>query len=210
MNELGLVIKQLQKKYSINGKELAKRINIAAPNLSQIINGHAKPRQGTFSKLCKELGKDTVDEKRLVDSFLRLKDATPEAQILNSSDYQQTEIERAERYLEMKVQSIAFKRAVAHELDKAGIAYQADYCVGNYITDFLLEHNGKRIALECKFNAQRDMSKAYTILVILKDKLKCDEAFIVVPNSNNLKEVTADVGIKATIGISQLIPKLHL
>lgn len=181
VNELGLVIKQLQRKHSLNGQELAKRIGITPPNLSQIVNGHAKPRQGTFTNLCKELGEDKADEKLLVDTFLRVKEGTPETIAVDPEEYQKTEIERAERFLEMKAQSIAFKRSVARELDKVGISYQQDYCEGIYVTDFLVERDGKRIALECKFNVQRDLSKSFTILGILREKLSCAQAYVVVP-----------------------------
>ena len=204
MNELGLVIKQLQRKQSLNGQELAKRIGITPPNLSQIVNGHAKPRQGTFTNLCKELGKDKADEKLLVDAFLRVKEGTPETVAVDSEEYQKTEIERAERFLEMKAQSIAFKRSVARELDKADIYYQLDYCEGIYVTDFLIEHDGKRIALECKFNVQRDMSKAYTIAKLLKEKLNCQTAFVVVPYTDESDEPAQYKDGVSTVSPSEL------
>lgn len=209
MNELGLVIKQLQRKQNLKGQELAKRIGITPPNLSQIVNGHAKPRQGTFTNLCKELGKDKADEKLLVDAFLRLKEGTPETLAVDPEEYQKTEVERAERFLEMKAQSIAFKRSVARELDKAGIPYQQDYCEGIYVTDFLIEHDGKRIALECKFNVQRDMSKAYTIAKLLKEQLGCQSTFVVVPYIDESDEPTQDTDGALTVSPSELISKLN-
>lgn len=208
MNELGLVIKQLQRKQNLKGQELAKRIGITPPNLSQIVNGHAKPRQGTFTNLCEELGKDKADEKLLVDAFLRLKEGTPETLVVDPKEYQKTEVERAERFLEMKAQSIAFKRSVARELDKAAIRYQVDYCEGIYVTDFLIEHDGKRIALECKFNVQRDMSKAYTIAKLLKNQLSCQSTFVVVPYTDESDEPVKDRDGVLTVSPSELIAKI--
>lgn len=181
MNDLGLTIKQLIREQRLTGQEVAKRIGITPPNLSQIINGHAKPREGTFSSLCKVLGNDKKDEKRLVDAFLRIKEGTPESVAVDPEAYQQAETERAERFLEIKAQSIAFKRSIARELEKAGFSFRPDFCDGIFATDFLVEHSGKRFALECKFNVQRDLSKTFTIAGLLKENLNCDAVLIVAP-----------------------------
>ena len=81
----------------------------------------------------------------------------------------------------MKSQSIAFKRSVARELDKAGLSYKQDYAEGVFVTDFLIEQDGKRVALECKFNVHRDFEKTGTIAELLKENLKIDSVLIVVP-----------------------------
>ena len=209
MNELGIVIKKLIRSQGLTGQEVASLIGITPPNLSQIINGHAKPRQGTFSNLCKVLGNNKNDEKLLVDAFIRLKEGTPEAVPLDPEAYQRSEIERAERFLEVKAQSIAFKRSVARELDKASISYQQDHCERIYVTDFLIEHDGKRIALECKFNVQRDLSKAITIAGLLKEGLNCDIVYIVVPYLGEAEDPTQGNDDLLTVNSSELISKLN-
>jgi len=181
VNDLGLAIKQLQRKYDVTGQELSRSIGITASSLSQIVNGHAKPRQGTFTKLCERLVQNPEDEKQLVDAFVKLKPEAPETVVVDADVYEQAEIERAERFLEAKAQSIAFKRSVARELDKAGLSYQADYCEGIYVTDFLVEHAGKRYAVECKFNVNRDFEKTVRIAGVLLEKLPCSTLFIVIP-----------------------------
>ncbi len=186
MNELGITIKQLQRKYQLTGQELAKRVGITGSNLSQIVRGHAKPRQGTFTSLCKELAQTPEDEKLLVDAFVRVKEGVPETVVVNTEQYEQAENERAERYLEVKAQSIAFKKSVARELDKLGFSYEQDYCEGIYVTDFLVIHEGRRIALECKFNVHRDFEKTVRIAGILKVKLNCEGAFIVLPYADDV------------------------
>jgi transcriptional regulator with XRE-family HTH domain len=186
VNDLGIVIKQLIRKQGLTGQEVAKRIGITPPNLSQIVNGHAKPREGTFSKLCEVLGNDKKDEKLLVDAFLRLKEGAPEVVPVDPEAYQRAEIERAERFLEMKAQSIAFRRSVGRELDAAGLSFETDYCFEIYATDFLVNKGAKRFAIECKFNIQRDLNKTSTIAGLLKEKLNCDAVFIVVPYTEGL------------------------
>ena len=205
MNELGLTIKQLQRKYDISGQELSRRIGITASSLSQITNGHAKPRQGTFTKLCEILGKNQEDEKQLVDAFIRIKEDTPETVVVDSETYEKAEIERAERFLEVKAQSIAFKRSVARELEKAGLTYQAEFCEGIYVTDFLVEHKNRRYALECKFNLQRDMDKTIRIAGMLKDRLGCYRSFIVVPYADDalqLKQLPRGIKLLALQNLS--------
>ncbi|MGF1451965.1 MAG: helix-turn-helix domain-containing protein [Opitutales bacterium] len=45
MKELGLTIRHLQNKRGFSGQELARLVGITGSSLSQIVNGHAKPRQ---------------------------------------------------------------------------------------------------------------------------------------------------------------------
>ena len=88
---------------------------------------------------------------------------------------------RTEQFLAQKTQSIQLKRRVANELQKAGIPYQADYCEGNYVTDFLIEKDGQRIALECKANIGRDLEKTVTMAELLKEQLPIATVLCVVP-----------------------------
>lgn len=81
----------------------------------------------------------------------------------------------------MKSQSIAFKRSVTRELQKAGLHYSQDYAEGVFVTDFLVEHDGRRIALECKFNVHRDFEKTGAIAGLLMEKLKLNSIVVVVP-----------------------------
>lgn len=91
------------------------------------------------------------------------------------------ERERIERWLEARTQAITFKDAVARELDKAGISYRRDVCDGIASADFLIERDGKRIAIECKFNVSRDFDKTVGVARLLCELLRCDSAIIVVP-----------------------------
>jgi len=208
VNELGLIIKQLQRKHDISGQELSRQIGIAASSLSQIVNGHAKPRQGTFTKICQVLGTSPDDEKKLVDAFVHLSDNTPETIVIHTAEYEQAEIERAERFLEIKTQSIAFKKSIARELEKAGLNYSADYSEGIYVTDFLVEHQGRRLALECKFNTQRDFEKTVRIAGLLLKNLKCDQALIVCPYLDERLQDDINIENVRLVAVSGLIGEI--
>lgn len=105
----------------------------------------------------------------------------PELVVEETETNEAEEIARAERYLEMKTQSIAFKHSVAQELEKAGIPFKADHCEGIYSTDFLIEYDGQRIALECKYNVRRDMEKSLIVAQLLRERLDCNQVSVIVP-----------------------------
>lgn len=70
-------------------------------------------------------------------------------------------------------------------MDKAGIEYQQDYCEGIYSTDFLIEKDGKRIAVECKADVGRDLEKTFAICEQLKAHFHSVRVLIVVPYLDN-------------------------
>ena len=147
------------------------------------------------------LAQDKADEKLLVDAFVRLKEGGPEAAVVNFEEYEKAEMERAERFLEVKSQSIAFRRSVARELDQGGLTYEQEFSQGIYVTDFLIRIGGKRIALECKFNVQRDFDKTLTISKILKERLQCEQVYIVVPFLDDLSHFPKEAGVLELRGL---------
>jgi transcriptional regulator with XRE-family HTH domain len=180
-DKLGPVMKRLLKARSMKAYELGEQIGLSPTSISKIMNGISRPRQNTFTRMCKVLCKTKEEERRLVAAFAGtelLDEETDEA--LPSSDKVILRL-RAEQFLERKTQSIQFKRSVARELDKAGIEYKQDYCEGIYSTDFLIEKNGQRIALECKANVGRDQEKTMAMTELLKEGLGCERVVIVVP-----------------------------
>jgi hypothetical protein len=99
------------------------------------------------------------------------------------------------------------KRRVAQILDQAAIPYQADYCEGNYATDFLIEKDGQRIALECKANIGRDLEKTVTMAELLKEQLPIKDVLCVVPQAmDKLPDAAAGLNI---IELSALVERLH-
>ena len=145
--------------------------------------------------MCQALCKTKDEERKLVAAFAgtELLDEEPD-QALPSADKEILRL-RAEQFLERKTQSIQFKRSVARELDKAGIAYKQDYCEGIYSTDFLIEKDGKRIALECKANVGRDIEKTVAMTELLGSKLQC-QVWVVAPFIDGIRDITSFGGVK--------------
>lgn len=195
---LGEVVRGLLQRRNLRALDLAEAVGISTTSVSKIMNGTSRPRQKTFSRMLPVLCATPEEEKILVTAFSGA-DLLEEEEAKPLPDDKLLERERAERFLEVKTQSIAFKRSVARELDAAGIAYQQDYCEGIYSTDFLIERDGKRIALECKFNVQRDFEKTLAIAELLQERLECDQVFVVVPYAGaveGLEEVGDAKGIR--------------
>lgn len=184
---LGSTIKALLLARGLKAYELGEAIGLSATSVSKIMNGVSRPRQNTFTRMCQELCTTKDEEQRLVSAFagteLLQEEAAPYGKQRNAE--QEVLRMRAEQFLERKTQSIQFKRSVARELDKAGIAYQQDYCDGIYTTDFLVEKDGKRIALECKSNVGRDLEKTEAICELIQEQLNCTQVRIVVPYLEN-------------------------
>lgn len=180
MNAFGDALRALMESKKVSGLKLAEDIGISPTSVSRILNGQSRPRQVTLSRIMKALCQDRSEEQALLRAYSGL-DTLPEEQAVNDERNAQVEEERVKRFLEVKTQSILFKRSVARELDKAGIAYVQDYCKGAVSTDFLIERNSRRIALECRFNVQRDFERAILSAKVLREELRCDTVITVTP-----------------------------
>ena len=180
MNSFGDALRALMESKKVSGLKLAEDIGISPTSVSRILNGQSRPRQVTLSRILKALCQDRSEEQALLRAYSGL-DTLPEEQAVNDERNAQAEEERVKRFLEVKTQSILFKRSVARELDKAGIAYVQDYCKGAVSTDFLIEWDGRRVALECRFNVQRDFERAILSAKVLREELRCDTIITVTP-----------------------------
>jgi len=182
MNNFGDALRALMEAKKVSGLKLAEDVGISPTSVSRILNGQSRPRQVTLSRIMKALCQDRSEEQALLRAYSGL-DTLPEEQAVNDERNAQANEERVRRFLEVKTQSILFKRSVARELDKAGIAYVQDYCKGAVSTDFLIERDDKRIALECKFNVHRDLERAAITAALLKNEFDCDSVITVTPFS---------------------------
>lgn len=180
MNHLSDALQQLMEVKKVCDIKLAEEIGISPNSVSRILNGQSRPRQFTLSRIMQALCQGRSEEQALLRAYSGL-DALPEEQALNGECHAQANEERIRRFLEVKTQSILFKRSVARELDKAGIEYAMDWCKGPVSTDFLIERGGQRIALECKFNVLRDIERTALTAHFLKKELPCSEVLTVVP-----------------------------
>lgn len=182
MQTFGDLVRLLMERRGIKGTQLSELIELSPTSISKILKGHSKPKQVTLSRLLKALCVTPEEEQAMLKAITGEAHELPELLVEDTEANEREEIARAERYLEMKTQSIAFKRSVARELDRAGIPYEQDFCDRIFSTDFLIEREGQRFALECKFNVLRDMDKTATTMEIIKKQLHCDEAILVVPH----------------------------
>lgn len=166
----------------LTGSQLAEDIGLSAASVSRIVTGQSRPRQVTLSRLMKRLCTSKEEEQMLISAY-ESKDAEnlPLTPLLSEAANAQAEEERVRRFMEVKAQSIAFKRSVARELDKAGIQYRQDATEKLVVTDFLLELGEQRIALECKFNLHRDMEKSVISARLIREQFGCNLVYIVVP-----------------------------
>lgn len=180
MVRFGEALRQLMKLKGVTGVQLSAETGLTTTSVSRLLNGQTRPRQVTLSRLVKYLCESKAEEQSLLRAYSGL-ETLPEECILDDEKNLQEDRARALRYLEMKSQSIAFKRSVARELEKADLHYTQDYVEGVFVTDFLIEHDCKRISLECKFNIHRDFEKTCTITNLLKENLKLHSVVIVVP-----------------------------
>lgn len=180
-------------RHKMTGVRLAEEIGLSATSVSQILTGKTRPRQVTLSRMMRVLCQNNKDEQALLSAYESPgKTKLPISPALNDEANAATEEERVRRFLEMKTKAVAFRKKVAAVLDKAPIPYQSEVAKGSVITDFLIESDGNRIALECRANMKRDLEKSLVSARIIRDELKCDLVFIVVPKLNNaLKKACA-------------------
>jgi len=182
MNRLAETLRNLMDRHKMTGVRLAEEIGISATSVSQILTGKTRPRQVTLSRMMRVLCEGREDEQLLLSAYEALGSRKlPVSSVLSEEANTATEEERVRRFLEMKASAVAFRNDVARSLDRIPITYQSDFTKGSVITDFLIEAGGKRIALECRANVQRDLKKSLVSARIIRDELKCDQVLIVVP-----------------------------
>ena len=181
MNALGEAIRTLMSRRGLTGAQLGEEIGLSATSVSRIIQGHAKPKQVTLSRLMKRLCVSPEDEQQILRAFTGVAVPTAEEPVFDDPRNAAEERERVERWLEARTQAITFKDAIARELDKAGLHYRRDPCEGIASTDFLIETEAGFVALEAKFNVGRDFDKTVGIARLVREFFRCKAVIIVVP-----------------------------
>lgn len=182
MNDLSKTLRELMDRHCLTGAKLAEEIGVSAVSVSHILTGKSRPRQVTLSRMMKRLCENSEDEQALLAAYESLEGGkTPISPILEDRRNAETEEDRVRRFMELKAKSISFRKEVALKLDDTKRRFQKEYTQGSVTTDFLLEVEGKRIALECRANVKRDLEKSLVSARIIRDELKCDTVFILVP-----------------------------
>lgn len=182
MNAFIDTLRELMDRHDLTGVKLAKEIGISAVSLSNILTGKSRPRQVTLSRIVKRLCQSPEDEQAVLSAYESLSGAkVPFSSVVDNEENAATEEERVRRFMEMKAKSISFRKEVALKLYETKLRFQQEYTRGAVTTDFLIEENGKRVALECRSNVRRDLDKSLTSARIIRDELQCNQVFIVVP-----------------------------
>ncbi len=179
-NILGETIHALMRQRGLKAFELGEKIALSPTSISKIVNGVTRPRQNTFTRMCQVLCETKEEERRLVAAFAGTELLDEELDETSAASNKEILRLRAEQFIESKTQAIAFKRSVARELDKIGVDYDTDHYEGIYSTDFLIQKEGKRLALECKANVGRDIDRSIATCEVIQDNLRC-EVIVVVP-----------------------------
>lgn len=186
MNKLGDVIRLLMERREIAGNKLAKDIGISPTSISKILTGQSKPRQITLTRLIKRLCTNAEEEQMIVRAFTGLFDAMPDEPEKPPRPVPQDELERVTRYLEVKSMSVAFKNDVETVIKASHLEYKKDFRNDPFICDFMLESGERQIAVDCKYNVNRDWDRTYATVKLLLENLPCDKVVIVIPYENEL------------------------
>jgi len=186
MANFGDVIRLLMQRRELTGNQLAADIGISATSVSKIVTGQSKPKQLTLTRLIKRLCTNAEEEQMIIRAFTGLLDAFPDEPENPERPLPDDEVERVTRYLEIKSMSVAFKKDVEAVLRESNLGYQADFRVDPFICDFMVQLGGRKIAIDCKYNVNRDWDRTYATVKLLRENLPCDEVVIVIPYENEL------------------------
>ena len=191
-NLLGDALRTLMERRAVTGQTLAERIDVSPTSISRILNGVSRPRQGTLSKLIAALCTSPEEQQLILSGYSGLPDAVDEEPSISASEngISAAELDRVARYLELKTLSIDFRESVARTLTEAAVGFESYARKGNVVTDFLIRGE-KCIAIECKFNVNRDWEREIGTVILLKQNLPCHEVLIVVPFHNTLSMQSA-------------------
>lgn len=182
---LGVILREMVDQRGLRQKALAAKINITEASLSNILNGKARPRQLTLTRLIQQLNPTPEEQQRVLAAYDHAEIAElPERPASPEQPIPQDEIERVKRYMEIKSMSVTFQDDVEKELDRTRVYFECAHRQENIICDFLLP-GPPRIAVDCKYNLNRDWDRTVASVKLLKEHLDLEIVLIVVPYENN-------------------------
>lgn len=182
---LALVLRDVIERRGIKQKALAKQIGISESSFSLILNAKARPRQITITRLMQHLNCSADEQQAIITAYDHSEDADLTLKPSSSErPIPEDEMDRVRRYMEVKSMSVAFEQAVEKVLQDAGVTYEHPYRRDPYICDFYLP-GPPRIAIDCKFNVNRDWDRTVATVRVLKEQMGCDRVIIAVPYLND-------------------------
>ncbi|PXA04001.1 hypothetical protein DDZ13_08120 [Coraliomargarita sinensis] len=189
---LGEVLRAVVDDRGLRQKVLAGKIGITEASLSNILNGKARPRQLTLTRLIEQLQPSAEEQQRILAAYDHAEMAElPERPSSPEQPIPLDEMERVKRYMEIKSMSVTFQDDVEKELDRTGLDFQRAYRQENLICDFLLP-GPPRIAVDCKYNVNRDWDRTVASVKLLKGHLDLEIVLVVVPYENDTTLAEAD------------------
>lgn len=189
---LGDVLRKIVDDRGLRQKVLASKIGITEASLSNILNGKARPRQLTLTRLIDQLQATPEELQRILAAYDHAeKIELPERPASPEQPIPQDELERVKRYMEIKSMSVTFQDDVEKELDRTGLFFERAHRQENIICDFLLP-GPPRIAVDCKYNLNRDWDRTVASVRLLKEHLDLEVVLIVVPYENDTTLAEAD------------------
>jgi transcriptional regulator with XRE-family HTH domain len=184
---LGDVLRKIVDDRGLRQKVLAAKIEITEASLSNILNGKARPRQLTLTRLIDQLQATPEELQRILTAYDHAeKIELPERPASPDRPIPEDEIVRVTRYLEVKSMSVAFRSDVEAVLKRARLDFEKNFRNDPFICDFMLDLKERRVAIDCKYNVNRDWDRTYATVKLLKENLPCDEVVIAIPYENEL------------------------
>jgi transcriptional regulator with XRE-family HTH domain len=197
-------------KRSVTGRSLSERLEVSKTTVSKILTGKARPKQDTFSEICVALCHTDEERNSLIEAYtgVRPSSALSMEKPTPLEEQYPARQKNAETLLQERCAQWPFAKEVSIQLHEWGLRVEAQYVKGAVATDFLVDHNGRKIALECRtdFEACDIKMECLLIKAILKSKA-VDEAYIVLPDSGEYQEATLNDGVRF-FALSRL--KAHL
>lgn len=189
---LGEILREIVDERGLRQKALAAKISITEASLSNILNGKARPRQLTLTRLIDQLQTTPEELQRILAAYDHAEmNELPERPASPEQPIPQDELERVQRYMEVKSMSVTFQDDTEKELDRTGLYFERAYRQDNIICDFLLP-GPPRIAVDCKHNFYRDWDRTVASVRLLKERLDLEIVLIVVPYENDTTLAEAD------------------
>ncbi len=186
MADFGDAVRLLMERKGVTGVQLAQDIGITATSVSRLLNGASKPRQLTLTRIMERLCSTPQEEQLILSAFAGTRESAPEEPRAPFRPTPQDEVERVTRYMEIKSMSVAFEMDVEAILARSGLKFTRYFRNDPFVTDFLIEADLCRLAVECKYNVNRDWDCTVVTARLLREQLPCDHVLVVVPYINDL------------------------
>lgn len=174
---------------------LGKQIGLSEPALSKIVNGKVKPRPITVTKLIHVLCHTKEEYQNIIACYEGGAEKLKEIpEFLEWKPDAKDEQARAQRYLQVKAESIRFAKAVEEKLRETGLPFERDVFANDLVADFVVSGPSGKVIIECKYNVNRDWDRTVATVRLLKANFTCDRVVVVVPHrTKTVKEAKGEV-----------------